>query len=328
MQQCTPTLAAKHGLPFRRVETVHFGPALRGRLLPRETALMRAVGDNRLASVTRTRIVDPVIGGIVLGAFERLRAALGSRGEKNYWLPERGRTAVEDLQAALGSRVGITTAENHIVRYSPITENYRPAIDLSLSILARRPRMASSAGEGKAFGVLLDIAEIWELYVAKLLQVGLPGLRVIHTGRATERIRTLLITEGDEFGSLRPDIVISDHQGRCRAIADAKYKTTRISALNRTGVVTDDVYQLTAYLAGFGDPASRLDGFLIYPADPEGQVARRLAPKNPWRVASAPLRRFWFVSVNCGDEPDVEKPSDSERVMSSLIRAAILNGSH
>ena len=117
------------------------------------------------------------------------------------------------------------------------------------------------------------------------------------------------------------------HIGRVAAF-DLPTQVLRLSALNRTGVVTDDLYQLTAYLAGFGDPASRLDGFLIYPADPEGQVARRLVPKNPWRVASAPLRRFWFVSVNCGDEPDVEKPSDSERVMSSLIHAAILNGPH
>ncbi|BBZ99836.1 5-methylcytosine restriction system specificity protein McrC [Bradyrhizobium diazoefficiens] len=318
--------AAKHGLPFRRVEAVHFGPALRGRLLPRETALMRAVGDDRLASVTRTRVVDPVIGRILLGAFERLRAALGSRGEKNYWLPERGRTIVEDLQAALGPRVGITTVENHIVRYSPMTENYRPAVELSLSILARRPRMASSAGEGKAFGVLLDMAEIWELYVAKLLQVGLPELRVVHTGRATEHIQSLLIADGDELGSLRPDILIFDHENRCRAIADAKYKTTRVQASNRKGVATDDLYQLTAYLAGFGDPTWRLDGFLIYPDDPEGQVVRRLAPKNPWRVASTPSRQLWFVSANCGDEADGEKPGESERMTNSLIRAAILGG--
>jgi len=315
--------AAKHGLPFRRVETVHYGRALRGRLLPWETALVRAVGDDRLASVTRTRVVDPVIGGTLLGAFERLRGALGSRGEKNYWLPERGRTVVEDLQAALGARAGITTAEKQTVRYSPVTENYRPAIDLSLSILARRPRVASSGGEGKAFGVLLDMAEIWELYVAKLLQVSLPGLRVNHTGRGTEHIRSLLIADGDEFGSLRPDIIISDHHGRYRAIADAKYKTTRINAYNRSGVITDDLYQLTAYLAGFGDPASRLDGFLIYPADAEGQVARRLAPKNPWKVASAPQRRLWFVSA-CGHEADDKMLSESERAMSTLIHEAIL----
>ena len=317
--------AAKHGLPFRRVETLYCGRALRGRLLPRETALVRTVGDDRLASVTRTRVVDPVIGGILLGAFERLRVALGSRGEKHYWLSERGRTLVEDLQAALGARAGITTAQNPKLRYSPMTENYRPAVDLSLSILARRPRMASSGGEGKAFGVLLDMAEIWELYVAKLLQVSLPGLRVNHTGRATEHIRSLLIAEGDDFGSLRPDIIISDHQGRCRAIADAKYKTTRINTRNRTGVLTDDLYQLSAYLSGFGDPASRLDGFLIYPADADGQVTRRFAPKNPWKLASAPLRRLWFVSTDSKPNADVGTLNESEQMMASLIHSAIID---
>ena len=317
--------AAKHGLAFRRLETVHYGRALRGRLLPRETALMRSVGDERLASVTRTRMVDPAIGGILLGAFERLRAALGSRGEKNYWLPERGRTVVEDLQAAMGARAGLTTRDAQTIRYSPMTENYRPAVELSLSILARRPRIASAGGEGKAFGVLLDMAEIWELYVDKLLQVSLPGLQVNHTGRAKGHIQSLLVADGDELGSLRPDILIYDHQGRCRGIADAKYKTTRINAFSRTGVSTDDLYQLTAYLAGFGEPTSRLDGFLIYPADTEGQIARRFAPKNPWKVVSTPQRRLWFISTDSDHEVDVDTLKASERAMSSLIHNAIID---
>jgi 5-methylcytosine-specific restriction enzyme subunit McrC len=315
--------AAKHGLPFRRVETVHLGRALRGRLLPRRTALMQAARDDRLASVTRTRVVDPVIGGILLGAFERLRIALGFRGAKNYWLSERGRTIVEDLQAALGIRGGDVTAEPQTVRYSPMTENYRPAVDLSLSIIARRPRMASAGGDAKAFGVLLDMAEIWELYVAKVLHVGLPGWRVQHTGRATEHIRSLLISGGEGLGSLRPDIVISDHHGRCRAIADAKYKTTRITSLNRTGVLTDDLYQLTAYLAGFGNPASRLDGFLIYPDEPQGQISRRLAPQNPWALASVPQRLLWFVSLGFGHDVDLEPFGESERAMTALVHGAI-----
>jgi McrBC 5-methylcytosine restriction system component len=108
---------------------------------------------------------------------------------------------VEDLQAALGARAGLTTRDAQTIRYSPMTENYRPAVDLSLSILARRPRIASAGGEGKAFGVLLDMAEIWELYVAKLLQVSLPGLRVNHTGRAKRHIQSLLVADGDELGS-------------------------------------------------------------------------------------------------------------------------------
>lgn len=315
--------AAKHGLPFRRVETVHLGRALRGRLLPRRTALLQAAGDDRLASTTRTRVIDPVIGGILLAAFERLRIALGSHGERNYWLPEGGRAIVDDLQAALGQRSGEMMAESRTVRYSPMTENYRPVVDLSLSIIERRPSMASSGGTRKAFGILLDMAEIWELYLAKLLQVGLPSMRVHHTGRTSEHIRSLLIADDDKLGSLRPDILISDYQGRYRAIADAKYKTTRATAFNRKGVITDDLYQLAAYLSGFGDPARRLDGFLIYPDDPEGQVSSRLAPKNPWKLASFPERHLWFVSTDAGSGANLQTFSDSERALTALILRAI-----
>lgn len=320
--------AAKHGLPFRRIETVYQGRALRGRLLARDTAFFRAIGDDRVASMTRVRVVDPIIGGVLLAAFNRLRAALGSHGEKNYWLPDRGRSLVDELQSALGGRAGtISTGGQTQVRYSPITENYRSVVELSQSILAHRPRMTASGGEGKALGVLLDMAEIWELYVAKILHVGLPGYRVSHTGRATEHFRWLLNseTDGDKFGSLRPDIIITDRKERCLAIVDAKYKTNRINTVNRTGIVTDDLYQLVAYLSGFGDSNSRLDGFLIYPADESGQVAHRLSPKNPWQVSSASRRNLWFVSTNCESEGDVQLQSDAERSIATLIQNAIAN---
>jgi 5-methylcytosine-specific restriction enzyme subunit McrC len=317
--------AAKHGLPYRRMETIHNGRTLRGRLLARETALSRRLGDERLASVTRARVVDPIIGGILLAAFKRLGEALVASGDGNRWLPERGKTLVDDLHSALGPRPNFTGGCSTI-RYSPITENYRPVVDLSLSILAHRPRMATTGGESKAFSVLLDMAEIWELYVAKMLQIGLPGLRVSHSGRSTEHFRWLLSStaNGERFGSLRPDIIIQDHQERCLAVADAKYKTTRINADNRTGVVREDLYQLAAYLSGFGGPGSRLDGFLIYPEDDSGEVVRRLSPNNPWRVSSEPERNLWFISANCAEYMDATTMSAGERLVTNLVQAGIV----
>jgi 5-methylcytosine-specific restriction enzyme subunit McrC len=318
-------VGAKHGLPFRRVDTVHHGPALRGRLLPRQTALLRAVDRDRLASVTRTRMVDPVIGGILLSAFERLRVALGSYGEPNYWLPERGRTIVEDLRAALGTRAALAAPQGQTIRYSPMTESYRPAIELSLSIIERRPRMASTGGQGKAFGILVDMAEIWELYVSKVLQASLPGLSVNHTGRLTEHICSLLHSGDTKFGSLKPDIVIFDRQRRCRAVADAKYKNTRINTANRTGILREDLYQITAYLAAFGDPLAEVDGFLIYPTDVEGQVNLRLATKNPWQIASTPKWRLWFFTASCDDDANTAALNGAEQTLSNLVRSAILS---
>jgi 5-methylcytosine-specific restriction enzyme subunit McrC len=318
-------VAGKHGVPFRRINTVHYGRALRGRLQVPQTALIRATGDERLASTSRERVVDPIISDILLAAFGRLRDALGSRAERNYWLPERARALLDDLHAARGARrevIGIARPEG--IRYSPITENYRPVVNLSLSILAQRPRIPKTGADGKALGVLLDVAEIWELYVAKLLQTGLPGLHVSHTGRTTEHFRWLLQSPTrQKLGSLRPDVIIADHRGRHLAVADAKYKSTRVGQDRLTGVVTADLYQLAAYLSGFGDPVSHLHGFLIYPADDAGQVTERLSFGNPWTLSSATQRSLWFLAVPTESGGQPHTFTESEQQITELIHNTV-----
>jgi 5-methylcytosine-specific restriction enzyme subunit McrC len=317
--------ASKHGLPYRRVDTVHRGHALRGRLLAQRTALARKTGDDCLVSVTRNRVTDVEIGSILLAAFERLDRALKEYGKSRAWLPERACTLVEELSSALCGRDGrMRKGVRPTIRYSPITESYRPIVDLSLSILEHKPLLPTSAGDRKAFGIVLDVAEIWELYVAKVLQTALPAFRVNHTGRSRNHFRWLLRSSmtDDTFGTLRPDIIVSDVRDRCLAIVDAKYKTTRINTMNRTGVVTEDLYQLAAYLSAFGESDSRLDGFLVYPEDEMGQVVQRLAPRNPWALSAAPKRNLWFVSVNCGVGGN---STQSENRMASLVQSAIEN---
>lgn len=318
--------AAKHGLPYRRLDTVHKGQALRGKLLPRETALVRAVGDDRIVSRTRTRVVDPIIGGILLAAFDRLRGALGERGGYGVWLPDRGKAIVSELHAALGNRASQEIARScSMPRYTPITEGYRSAVDLSLSILKQRPSAPTANGGAKSYGILLDMAEIWELYVAKILHLGLPAWRVVHTGRSKKHFRWLLESEdGETLGSLRPDILILDNLDRCLGIVDAKYKTTRINSNNSTGVLRDDLYQLAAYLSGFGDSDTQLDGFLIYPDDPDGEVSRRLHPKSPWKMTSISRRSLWFLAADGGFDVDGASTTEGERAIVSKIQNALV----
>jgi 5-methylcytosine-specific restriction enzyme subunit McrC len=197
--------AAKHGLAYHRSYTIHKGPALRGKLLPVPTALLRTVRDDHLVSKTRVRVVDRLIGEITLLASQHLNRALGIKGPRPNWLPERGREILEELRYALGPHCDERAAHKaHAIRYTPITEGYRPLFDLSLSILARRPRVPEADGQAKSHGLLLDMAEIWELYIAKLLQVSLSGLRVLHTGRSNLNFQWLLTSEkGRVLQSLR-----------------------------------------------------------------------------------------------------------------------------
>ena len=54
--------AGKHGLPYHRSDSIHIGPALGGKLLPVQTSLLRALGDDHLVSSTRVRVVDRLSG--------------------------------------------------------------------------------------------------------------------------------------------------------------------------------------------------------------------------------------------------------------------------
>jgi 5-methylcytosine-specific restriction enzyme subunit McrC len=241
--------AAKHGLPTRRTDIVHLGRSLRGRLLVRQTALARGDGSDTLASMTRNRAVDATLGQILLAAFDRLQRALKDQFAGPNWLPERGHSLIGELRCALGVTQEFEAQRNPIIRYTPMTETYRSVIEFSLSILANRPLARPSQGTRTAFGVLMDMAEIWELYVAAVLRTGLREFGVTHTGRSNENFQWLLRSarDGGQFGSLRPDVLISGRDGRRVAIADAKYKTTRSLNSNRAGIATEDLYQLAAY---------------------------------------------------------------------------------
>jgi len=317
--------AAKHGLPYRRSDAVHRGTALRGKLLPVQTALQRAVRDDHLVGKTRIRVVDRLIGEITLLAAQHLNRALGIKGPRPNWLPERCREILDALRSALGPHCDKgATREAHAIRYTPITESYRPLVDLSLSILARKPRVPEAGTKAKAHGLLLDMAEIWELYIAKILQAGLPGLRVLHTGRSKVNFQWLLTSgSGNRLQSLRPDILILGESDRCLAIADAKYKNTRSNSENINGVAREDLYQLAAYLSGFGNAGQPLDGFLIYPEDGDGQVTSRLSPDNPWRVTWGYDRTLWFTSVDGNDVPAGAALSASEQALVAEIEKAL-----
>ncbi len=119
--------AAKHGLPYRRVDAIHKGPALRGKLLPVQTALERAVRDDYLVSKTRIRVVDRLIGDITLLAAQHLNRALGMKGQRASWLPERGREILDELKSSLGThRDEKAVPQAHTIRYTPITEGIAP----------------------------------------------------------------------------------------------------------------------------------------------------------------------------------------------------------
>ena len=222
--------AAKHGLPTRRFDEVHRGPAIRGRLDIRGTARELGAGHQALVSRSRNRSIDRGIASVLLCAFGNLRTQLRHRGNHRSWLSTRAQGIVGSLQGQYGRRVPTSSAAvKKSLRYTPITESYRSVVDLSLAIIQHRPMSPAAGGQRDVLGVLIDMAEIWELYVYRLLRACLPDFEVAHTGRAEETEEHLLhstVTK-TRLGGLKPDIIIRPlGSNRILTVLDAKYKNT------------------------------------------------------------------------------------------------------
>ncbi len=283
--------AGRHGPPrFRRVDT-HEGPYIRGRLDVPGTVRLRSARIPKVASrVERRSVENPVSRALVLAD----RTLISLLGQKKPWRPELTTELLAQLRASVGANPRLPSArEMRQVRYAPIMRAFEPVARLSLEIARRRGTLTSGAGDD-ASGVLVDVAELWELFLLHCARRALGEGRVEHgTGAASSAF--LLVSSSDatvRMGRLKPDLVITDGQGREHAVIDAKYKRLRNSAERPNGVDRGDLYQLTAYLAGHAVSY----GALAYP---HGDDQARAADLGPWQTASG--QRVEFLRLPAGE---------------------------
>lgn len=294
--------AAKHGLPTLRLDELHCGQFIRGRLQVRLTAKEFSTGRRKLISRTRNRHIDHRIGGIIVYAFEHIRRELRHLGDERSWLTERGQSLIAQLRAHITRQEAVMAAESHVpVKYTPITESYRIIVELSRAIICQQPFSSVAQGSKDVLGVLIDMAEVWELYIYHLLRSSLHGFKVVHTGRGPDSENYLLRSDktDERLGHLKPDILIlGQHSNKLFAILDAKYKNTLPTPDRPYGILREDLYQLTAYVSAYGSPTELLGGGLVYPAMQDSSNIIALQLKSPWHL-SALERQIWFFGLSC-----------------------------
>lgn len=285
--------AAKHGLPSLRRTTRHIGHSVRGRLRVRETVAERARGQSRLVSESTERTLENPIVRTVVAAYQVLHRLLVNRGiSDNEWIPPRGLDLVPAMVRACGSRPELPSRrEIRRIRYSPITETYRPFVELSEQIARMRggtPDIADPGG--RISGLLLDVAELWELFVVNTARASLSGIRAIHGSLDSDpKWYVGRNTESEPLQRIVPDLLLKEDD-KVSFIADAKYKLLRQGRVAGTpgGYQRDDLYQLVTYLTEAvpeGDP----DGMLVYP---DSEKSPRVEEEGPWRLRSGQLIRF------------------------------------
>ena len=319
--------AAKHGLPTVRLDELHSGQTIRGRLQVRPTAREFSAGRQRLVSRTRNRQIDRHIGSVIVQAFLHLRQELRHIGDERSWMTQRGQNLIGQLQSHIGRGVTLEAAtSNAAVRYTPITEGYRPVVDLSRALLRQHPSSSALGGSRDVIGVLIDMAEVWELYLYHLLHDAMPDAQVVHAGRDVTPNNSLLYSmhSGERLGGLKPDVLIlAPRTNRLLGILDAKYKTTVPTADRPHGVLREDLYQLAAYLSAYGHPSEMLAGGLVFPATSETPNIVNLQSKSPWRL-SASERRVWFFGLSCEATNHIELGmTQSERAFLHTVRMAL-----
>jgi 5-methylcytosine-specific restriction enzyme subunit McrC len=271
--------AMRHGLPLLRLPRGHEGLYVRGRLDVPRTIQLIGEGRQTIASTTYDRsLAHPVTRAIVC-AERALAERLTSTAE---WRTDRVRQVLPHLRAGVGSRPRLPTLhEISRVRYTPITLPFKQAALLSHRIASRLGYSAADEA-GKAEGILVDVAELWELFVLNCARQAVPaGMRVEHGTQAGRRDFLLRSEGGDrEMGRLKPDVLVLEGDS-IAAVIDAKYKRLSDSRERPNGVDPADLYQLVAYSMRFR-PARF--AALAYPLSPDsitphGSTAERL---NPW----------------------------------------------
>lgn len=275
--------AARHGLPALRRDVATKGPTIRGRLDVATSIRLITSASREVVSIRSERSLDHAASDAIIAAYEVLRRWLGVPDEQ--WMPARAKELIPHLKAVTGPRPRIPTkAELDRIRYTPITAGFAPIAELSRQIANRRGLAGDVDADGETKGVLLDVAELWEMYVLSALRKAATPLSVKHGTRERDTSKKLLWSDvnGQGLGTLIPDAILyacNDVQG----VADAKYKSIHPSANAPNGPQREDLYQMAAYLVRFSPLNDKAAwGLLVYPDDPSRPTIAPAEQYSPW----------------------------------------------
>ena len=148
------------------------------------------------------------------------------------------------------------------IRYTRLNAPYKPVMELCRTILSNHIA-ESSKDNSKYNGVsyFIDIADLWELYLLKLLQNNLPDEYYVYSPNSG--FGDSLLDGG--MREIRPDIII-EKDNRVIMIIDAKYKNySKLGYTSADGVKREDLYQMTTYLHHYGNDETGIAGIFTAP---------------------------------------------------------------
>ncbi|MFP4332904.1 MAG: McrC family protein, partial [Campylobacterales bacterium] len=187
-----------------------------------------------------------------------------------------------------------TVSPNDIkkIRYSKLNIYYKKVMELSSLIIKNQSKSSNHLSHSNdSFSYFLDIAELWENYLLKVLQKNLPQYYIYSPN---ENGGISLFEDGSR--EIRPDIII-EKDAKTVAVLDAKYKWYKQIGKNGNSdysVSRDDLYQMTTYLYHYGKENLNIVGFFISPIEQSIEAPKVLKNnlKHKIKVVNLDIEQF------------------------------------
>jgi len=153
---------------------------------------------------------------------------------------------------------------------NPIFAPYKSVLEYAKLIIDGSNLQESAKGKGKTFGFLVNVAELFELYISKLLQKEFSDWSVVSPQLQLDK----------EFGDsylynrkIIPDIVMQHRESNKVMVFDTKYKRMKFTEIKGNGVDIDrnDFFQINTYMNYYNNQSqyNLIAGGLLYPMEKE-----------------------------------------------------------
>ena len=167
------------------------------------------------------------------------------------------------------------------INYTRLTAPYKSVMELSKTILQNFKAEAANHGSDKRdVSYFIDVAELWEMYILKLLQNNLSSEYHVSSPNTYTGAKLL----DDKIREIRPDILI-EKNGDVVMIIDAKYKNYfQFGAVANNGISREDLYQMSTYLYHYGKEGKRIVGIFTSPVDSKEQMLHTFSENKKHQI--------------------------------------------
>ena len=158
----------------------------------------------------------------------------------------------------------LKTAKNCKALKNSLYLSYKKVLDYAELILRNNGLIEDSKGSESSFGFIINVADLFETYISKLLKINYPNWQIgsPHINLYPENFFTRKII---------PDIVMK--QNNDVLVLDTKYKKMKFKGRNNTGLGDldrNDFFQINTYMSYYQNMGfNLLGGGLIYPMEEE-----------------------------------------------------------